>query len=130
MTETTDVPVNSPNPQLTAAFWPQGWWKILDYKIGIVPLPIYITIVALICAFVAIGNGKIASDILISIAVLAVGGFTCGEIGRNLPVVKHLGAGAIFATFLPSYLVYAHLLPAPVIGSIDDFFKTSNFLYL
>lgn len=102
----------------------------MDYKIGIVPLPIYIIIVALICAFVAIGNGKIASDILISIAVLAVGGFTCGEIGRNLPVVKHLGAGAIFATFLPSYLVYAHLLPAPMIGSIDDFFKTSNFLYL
>ena len=130
MTETTDVPVSSPDQKLPVVFWPLGWWKILDYKIGIVPLPIYIIIVALIGAFVEIGNGKIASDILISIAVLAVGGFTCGEIGRNLPLVKHLGAGAIFATFLPSYLVYAHLLPAPVIGSIDDFFKTSNFLYL
>ncbi|MBV8723172.1 MAG: 2-hydroxycarboxylate transporter family protein, partial [Candidatus Eremiobacteraeota bacterium] len=106
------------------------WWRILDFKIGIVPLPIYIVLVALLVAFLLIGTGKIASDLLTSIAILAVGGFTCGEIGKRLPVIKHLGAAAIFATFLPSYLVYAHLLPEPVIASTKDFFRTSNFLYL
>ncbi|HXP95347.1 MAG TPA: 2-hydroxycarboxylate transporter family protein, partial [Telmatospirillum sp.] len=111
-------------------FWPYGWWKIFDFKIGIVPLPIYIVLVALIGAFIYVGKGKIASDILISIAILAVGGFTCAELGKRLPIIKNLGAAAIFATFLPSYLVYAHLLPEPVIASTKDFFKTSNFLYL
>src|SRR5208282_1090555 len=130
MDEATSVPVKNPDEQSHTAFWPQGWWKILDYKIGIVPLPMYLILIALIAAFIYLGKGKISSDILTSIAILAVGGFTCAEIGKRLPVIKHLGAAAIFATFLPSYLVYAHLLPAPVIESTKDFFKTSNFLYL
>ena len=130
MDETTSIPIHTPDERSPAAFWPQGWWKILDFKIGIVPLPMYLVLLALIVAFIEIGNGKIASDIMTSIAILAVGGFTCGEIGKRLPVIKHLGAAAIFATFLPSYLVYAHLLPAPLIDSTKDFFKTSNFLYL
>lgn len=111
-------------------FWPYGWWRIFDFKIGIVPLPIYVLLVALIAAFVHLGNGKLSSDILVSIAILAVGGFTCGEIGKRLPIVKNLGAAAIFATFLPSYLVYAHLLPDPLVVSTKEFFKASNFLYL
>jgi malate:Na+ symporter len=130
MGEAAGLSVAKPDQPSHGAFWPQGWWRILDFKIGIVPLPIYFILVALIVAFVQIGNGKVASDLLTSVAILAVGGFTCGEIGKRLPVVKHLGAAAIFATFLPSYLVYAHLLPEPVIDSTKDFFKTSNFLYL
>ena len=41
-----------------------------------------------------------------------------------------MGAAAIFATFVPSYLVFAHLLPAPVVASITEFTRASNFLYL
>ncbi len=111
-------------------FWPNGWWRIFDFKIGIVPLPVYLILIALIAAFLHLGNGKLASDLLVSIAILAVGGFTCGEIGKRLPIVRNLGAAAIFATFLPSYLVYAHLLPDPVVASTKEFFKASNFLYL
>ncbi|MDR3437783.1 2-hydroxycarboxylate transporter family protein [Telmatospirillum sp.] len=112
------------------AFWPYGWWKIFDFKIGIVPLPIYFVLIGLIAAFIYTGKGKLSSDILVSIAILAVGGFTCAELGKRLPIIKNLGAAAIFATFLPSYLVYAHLLPEPVIASTKEFFKASNFLYL
>src|SRR5271166_3357388 len=130
MDETTSIPIHTPDERSPAAFWPQGWWKILDFKIGIVPLPMYLVLFALIVAFLEIENGKIASDIMTSVAILAVGGFTCGEIGKRLPVIKHLGAAAIFATFLPSYLVYAHLLPESIIASTKDFFRTSNFLYL
>jgi hypothetical protein len=30
------------------------------------------------------------------------GGFGCAEIGKRLPVIRNLGAAAIFATFVPS----------------------------
>ncbi|HME21152.1 MAG TPA: 2-hydroxycarboxylate transporter family protein [Acetobacteraceae bacterium] len=130
MDEAAKISVGCPDQPSHEAFWPQGWWRILDFKIGIVPLPVYFVLVGLIFAFIQIGNGKIGSDLLTSIAILAVGGFTCGEIGKRLPVIKHVGAAAIFATFLPSYLVYAHLLPEPIIASTKDFFHTSNFLYL
>ncbi len=56
--------------------------------------------------------------------------FTCAEIGKRLPLLHHIGAGAIFATFIPSALVYYHLLPAPIVKSIVDFTKFTNFLYI
>src|SRR5271168_1108211 len=130
MEETANVTVTAPVEEARTGFWPYGWWNILDHKIGVIPLPIYVILLCLIATALHIGNGKIASDILASIGILAVGGFTCGEIGTRLPLIKHLGAGAIFATFLPSYLVYAHLLPEPVIESTKTFYQASNFLYL
>lgn len=104
------------------------WWKAVDFKIGIVPLPVFVSLLALIYAFVRIG--KVPSDILMNMAVLAVGGFACAELGKRLPLIKHIGAAAIFATFIPSYLVYAHLIPLTVIHSVTIFTKSSNFLYL
>ena len=111
-----------------ASVWPRGWWAIVDRKIGIIPVPIYVVLLALIAGFVI--TGKVPSDILFNVAILAVGGFTCAEIGRHIPVIRRIGAGAIFATFVPSYLVYAHLLPKEVVASVTDFTKASNFLYL
>lgn len=123
----------------TRNLWPGLWWKLLDTRIGIVPLPIYALLIGIIGVMLntngapghgAATAGKLSSDILVSIAILAVGGFTCGEIGKRLPILKNLGASAVLATFLPSYLVYAHLIPDPVIASTKEFYKTSNFLYL
>ena len=110
-------------------FWPQGWWKIVQFRIGIVPLPVYVVLAALV-AFFILRDGKVASDLPTMIAVLALGGFGCAEIGRRLPVIRNLGAAAIFATFVPSYLVYAHLLPEGMLKPVAEFTKASNFLYL
>jgi malate:Na+ symporter len=88
----------------------ETWWNIVDWRIGIVPAPAFILLLAVIAAFVATGNAP--SDILFNIAVLSVGGFACAEVGKRIPLLGQMGAGAIFATFIPSYLVYAHLLPA------------------
>ena len=104
------------------------WWKVVDFKIGIVPLPVFVGLLGLIAAFVR--TGDVPSDILTNMAVLAVGGFACAELGKRLPLIKHIGAAAIFATFIPSYLAYAHAIPAPVVASIVSFTKSSNFLYL
>jgi len=112
-----------------AHFWPQGWWKVVEFRIGIVPLPVYVVLAALV-AFFILRDGKVASDLPTMIAVLALGGFGCAEIGRRLPVIRNLGAAAIFATFVPSYLVYAHLLPEGMLKPVAEFTKASNFLYL
>jgi malate:Na+ symporter len=112
-----------------ARFWPQGWWKVVEFRIGIVPSPVYVVLAALV-AFFILRDGKVASDLPTMIAVLALGGFGCAEIGRRLPVIRNLGAAAIFATFVPSYLVYAHLLPEGMLKPVAEFTKASNFLYL
>jgi len=100
----------------------------MDLRLGIVPLPVAILALGVVAAFVAVGAP--ASDLLTDIAVLAVGGFACAEIGARTPGLRNLGVAAILATFLPSYLVYAHVLPPALVKSITAFTDNSNFLYL
>ena len=100
----------------------------MDMRIGIVPLPVYLLLLALIAGFVA--TGKVPSDISVSIALLAVGGFSCAELGKRIPVIRNIGAAAIFATFIPSYLAFNHFLPAVALKNVVDFTKSTNFLYL
>ena len=108
--------------------WPQAWWQLMEYRIGVIPLPIYCLLLALIVGFIS--KGKIPTDISVSIAILALGGFTCAEFGKRLPIFRHIGAAAIFATFIPSYLAFSHLLPDLVLKNVVDFTKSTNFLYL
>lgn len=115
-------------PPASSGFWPGGWWRIVDTRVGIIPLPIYVVLLALIAGFVA--TGRVPSDLLMSIVILAMGGFTCAELGKRLPGLRHIGAAAILATFVPSALAYYHLLPASILASVTDFTKASNFLYL
>ena len=113
---------------LPRAFWPAGWWRLVDFKIGIIPLPIYAILVVLIAILTYLGEVK--SDAPTMIAVLVLGGFTCAEIGKRLPVLRSIGAGAIFATFIPSALAYYKLIPPQIEKSIIDFTKFTNFLYI
>ncbi len=108
--------------------WAQAWWRVVDTRVGIIPLPIYLVLLAVIAGFVL--TGAVPSDILMGIVLLAVGGFTCAEIGKRLPVLRHVGAAAIMATFIPSALAYHHLLPAPILAAVTEFTKNSNVLYL
>ena len=112
----------------TKAFWPKGWWSIVDYKIGIIPLPVFVILLAVIAAFVL--TGSVPSDILMAIVLLSMGGFTCAELGKRIPIIRNMGAAAIFATFIPSFLAFHHLLPASILTSVTEFTKDSNFLYL
>jgi Na+/citrate or Na+/malate symporter len=95
----------SASPELLhARWWPQGWWRIVDMRIGIIPIPIYVILVALLAGFTY--TGDIKGEISIMIAILVIGGFTCAEIGKRTPVLRNIGAAAIFATFVPSALAY------------------------
>lgn len=97
-------------------------------SIGVIPLPVYLVLVVLIVGFNRMG--KLPGDISVMIALLGVGGFTCAELGRRLPILSSLGAAAILATFVPSFLVWAGWLPEPLVGSIKSFTKDSQILYL
>jgi len=109
-------------------FWPEGWWRLMERRIGIIPLPVYVLLVAITVYFTAVG--KLPADISMTMGVMALFGFTCGELGKHLPVLRHLGAAAIFATFIPSFLVYRGWLPPDVVRNVTDFTKSTNFLYL
>src|SRR5262249_38337864 len=128
----TSVPNNNsgapPAQGESEGFWPKGWWSIVDYKIGIVPLPVFIILIVVIAGFSL--TGKVPSDILMAIVLLSMGGFTCAELGKRIPVIRNIGAAAIFATFIPSFLAFHHLLPDSILKSVQDFTKDSNFLYL
>lgn len=123
------------SPQITeeksaeTRFWPYGWWKIIDFRIGIIPLPVYI-ILSSVLAFYIYYEGKIPGTINVTIVMLAIFGFSCGELGKRMPVLKHIGAAAIFATFIPSALVYYDMLPSEVVRATTEFTTQSQFLYL
>jgi malate:Na+ symporter len=116
-----------PKPE-GSGFWPEGWWKLMEMRIGIIPLPVYLLIAGLIAGFIA--QGKISSEISMAIVMFAFFGFTCAEIGKRLPILRNIGAAAICATFIPSALVFYKVLPESVVKMTTDFTKTSNFLYL
>ena len=126
--ESTARSVGDNSTGVVSRFWPEGWWRLTDIRIGIVPVPIYALLIVLVAALVY--TGEIKSDGPTMIVVLVLGGFTCAEIGKRIPVLRSIGAGAIFATFIPSALAYYHLIPAQIETSIIDFTKSTNFLYL
>jgi CCS family citrate carrier protein len=106
----------------------QRWWKLMEFRIGIVPLPVFVLLCGLIAGFVALG--KLPRDITTTIALLVLGGTMCAEIGKRAPFLKLIGGAAIVSAFLPSYLVYAGLLPTAVVKSVTEFTKSTQFIYL
>ncbi len=112
----------------TKRLWPQAWWRLMEFRIGIIPLPIFIILIALIAGFVL--AGKLPKDISTVMALIVVGGSICAEIGKRTPLLNKIGGAAIVAAFLPSYLVYAQVMPEPVIKSVTEFTKSSQFIYL
>jgi malate:Na+ symporter len=120
--------VTTPSRGAAARFWPTRWWSIVDFKIGIVPLPVFVILLVVIALYAL--TGSVPSDILMAIVLLSMGGFACAELGKRIPIIRNIGAAAIFATFIPSFLAFHHLLPDSILGSVMEFTKNSNFLYL
>lgn len=107
----------------------ERWWRVMDtYKVGIIPLPLFVLAGGLILLDCL--AGKLPSDIVVMVATLAFFGFACGEFGKRLPLVGKLGAAAICATFIPSALVHYGLLPEAVVSSTIAFYKSTDILYL
>ncbi|GBU12215.1 citrate-sodium symporter [Enterobacterales bacterium] len=129
MSTTDDSYLVAKDPEKPVLSAKERWWHILDnYKIGIIPLPLFLlagVLILLDCL-----NGKMPSDIVVMVATLAFFGFACGELGKRLPLLGKLGAAAICATFIPSAMVHYGLLPDVVVDSTVKFYKSTNILYL
>ena len=65
MDKTAAPPVANQGPDASGRFWPEGWWKLMEYRIGIIPLPVFVMMGALIAGFVV--TGKISSEISMAI---------------------------------------------------------------
>ena len=122
---TKNIPADSPEKKSLK----EQWWHILDtWKVGIIPLPLFILCGVLIA--IESAGGRLSSDIVVMVATLAFFGFACGEFGKRLPVVGKIGAAAICATFIPSALVFYEVLPDIVVQATTKFYKDTNILYL
>jgi len=58
-----------PDQAKKQAFWPQGWWRLMGIRIGIIPLPIYVIAGALIAALVYLN--KVPNEISLVIVMFA-----------------------------------------------------------
>ena len=54
-----------------AKFWPQGWWRIVNFRIGILPLPIYVLLIGIIAGLVFAPDVPLALQNYLPIAVVA-----------------------------------------------------------
>lgn len=125
-------PVKNPDPspdgRTQQSFWPTGWWRLMETRIGIIPLPMYVLLLGVIVYFIS--SGEIPHEVNMMAAIIAFFGFTCAELGKRVPLIRNVGGAAIFATFVPSCLVYYHLIPDTLVKAVTDFTKSTNFLYL
>src|SRR4051812_45749343 len=78
-------------------FWPEGWWKWMELRIGVIPLPVVIALLGITGYFLRLK--KLPPEICVMIGVIGVGGFLCAEIGKRLPILRNIGGGAILTTF-------------------------------
>ena len=107
------------------------WDKLLNFKIGPVPLPAYLFFAAVI--FFAAHYGKLPKDMIGGFAVMLILGILLGDMGLRLPVLKDIGGPAILSIFVPSVLVFYGVLDGPAKDAIFHFTGGkgggANFLY-
>lgn len=117
-------------PELTAKAPPgrAAWARLMDFDIGIVPVPAYLLLVVVLAAMSAFGTIK--SDIATVIGIMSAFAFALGEIGKRTPILRDIGGAAVVVTFVPSFLAYHGLIPATMTSAVSDFFKSSGVLYV
>lgn len=101
--------------------------KLMSYKIGPLPAPVYVILAAIIlCAAV---YGKLPADMIGGTAIMMILGMLLGDMGLKVPVLKEIGGPAILSIFVPSCMVFYQIMDPGSVKAIDAFMKGSNFLY-
>ncbi|HBP64691.1 MAG TPA: malate permease [Desulfosporosinus sp.] len=101
--------------------------KFTNAKVGVVPLPLYLVLAAVI--FTASMYGKLPADMIGGFAVIIIMGILLGDIGLRVPILKEIGGPAILAIMVPSTMVFFNLINPSALKAITAVMKTSNFLY-
>lgn len=105
-----------------------GWWRLMDASIGVIPVPVFVLLAALMVAFTALKG--VTGELAMVIAISALFAFSLGEAGNRIPGLRQIGGGALLVTFVPSLLGHLNLVPQPMSQAVGDFFKTSKILNL
>ena len=108
--------------------WARAWQRLMDWRIGAVPVPVGVVLAAVLWYFVS--HGAVAPDLPMMIGLTVLLSFLCAEIGHRIPGLRTVGGAVIVATFLPSALTYYHVLPTDLVGAVTRFTKDSNYLFL
>jgi len=104
------------------------WEKVCMYKIGVIPLPLYLILAGIIYASSI--YGKLPADMIGGFAIIMVMGILLGDVGIKIPILKDIGGPAILCMFVPSVMFFYNLLNPASMKAITAIMKTSNFLYL
>ncbi|MCD8907679.1 2-hydroxycarboxylate transporter family protein [Staphylococcus arlettae] len=104
------------------------WTKITQLKVGVVPLPLYITLAIIIYA--ASVYNTLPPDMIGGFAVIMIIGILLGDLGLKIPILKDIGGPAILALLIPSVLVFLNVINPATMKAVTTLMKTSNFLYL
>ena len=111
---------------------PAGWakpiWKAMEWKIGIIPVPVYVLL--LVTVTYLAGFKKLSVDITMMIALVSLGAYALAELGDRIPFLKRIGGAAIFCAVIPSFLIYYHLIPERITKPLNEFTGLVALLYL
>jgi malate:Na+ symporter len=102
--------------------------KICELKVGMLPLPVYLTLAGIIYA--ASVYNKLPADMIGGFAVIMIMGILLGDVGMRVPILKDIGGPAILSIFVPSIMVFYNVINPASMKAITAIMKTSNFLYL
>ncbi len=108
--------------------WAQTLQRMMDWRLGVVPVPVGVVLALALAYFVT--SGKVDTGLPMMIGVTVLLSFLCAAIGQAIPGLRMVGGAVIVATFLPSALVYYHLLPEPLVSAVSVFTKSSDYLFL
>lgn len=100
--------------------------KIKSYKIGIIPLPIYLILLTFYILLTYID--AIPNDMLGALGIMIVFSFLLEHIGKLIPGIRSLGGKVLVVTFFPAYMVYKNWLPKSSVEVITSFMENNNFL--
>lgn len=118
----------APAASTTEPAWTARWWKLMDTSIGIIPIPVYLLLVALLIALTAAKG--VTGELAMVISIAALFAFSLSEVGNRIPGLKQIGGGALLVTFVPSLLGYLNVIPQPMTKAVSDFFSSSKILNL
>ncbi|RDJ27029.1 hypothetical protein DWF00_08445 [Bosea caraganae] len=77
-------------------------------RIGIVPLPLYLALVAALAVAVALPAG---GDMACGLLLPVVGGFALAELGSRIPLLRSAGLDTVLVLLVPSWLASTSALP-------------------
>ncbi|MBF0813052.1 malate permease [Staphylococcus sp. KY49P] len=103
------------------------WSKLTHMKVGIIPLPLYITLAVII--FIASVYNALPADMIGGFAIIMILGVLFGDLGMKIPILKDIGGPAILALLIPSTLVFLGVFNTASMNAVTTLMKTSNFLY-